>query len=537
MGLLKLAKGVGYNATNFIFGHGFANRLFGSRQLVAANNSIQPVIFGGPATYPDPNLLRFIQNGYSANATVYTIIAMVSRKFGSIPRYVYKVNDKKAMREYRQFVKNGKFSMKALKYLETKAFDETVVDDTPFAELMDRPNEYMGQDSFYQLSCTFYMLCGESFVWLNRGDIDGMGDDQADNIPPEEMYIIPPQYVELIPDPEDVWGVVGYYFVVNGQRIFLRKNDIIHWRQPNPNFDAITRVHLRGFPPLNAGNKIITQDEAATDATVAMYQNDGAKGALFNKTLDNLDPIQKSQLENVINRKINNRDIKGSIAALQGEWGYLDFGQSAVDMELTEGQQSVFIRMCNLFAVNAMMFLTDTTYANIQQARKDLVTNLVLPMASSFRDEMNRGLSKAFKLGKTYTHDVDVTQLPELQNDMADLVQSLSSAWWLTPNQRLAAMNEEQSDDPLMDERWIPNNLVLMEDAAVSDSLNSFTDGQPTDQGFGGAEGSGLPGGEPGKGNQEGLPGQNAGKGKSAQGSNNDNPTRRKPGNDGSGNN
>lgn len=537
MGLLKLAKGAGYNATNFVFGQGFANRLFGSKQLVAANNMVQPVIFGGPATYPDPNLLRFIQNGYSANATVYTIISMVARKFGSIPRYAYKVSDKKAMREYRQFVKQGKFHLKHLKLLETKAYDENVIDNTPFAELLDRPNEWQGQDSFYETLCTYYMLCGESFIWLNRGDIEYMDDDVVDKMPPEEMFAIPPQYVELIPDPEDVWGVVGYYFVVNGQRVFLRKNDVIHWRRPNPNFDAITRVHLRGFSPLNAGNKLITQDEAATDASVAMFQNDGAKGALFNKTLDNLDPIQKSQLQTVINRKINNRDIKGSIAALQGEWGYLDFGQSAVDMELVEGQQSVFVRLCNLFALNAMMFLTDTTYANIQQARKDLVTNLCLPMASSLRDEMNRGLTKAFGLGRTMTHDVDVTQLPELQNDMADLVTSLSSAWWLSPNQRLAAMNEEQSDDPLMDEVWVPNNLVLMEDAAVSDTLNSFTDGQGADQGFGGPQNSGLPGSGPGQGDQNGLPGKTPGKGAQAQGAGNANPPGRKPGNDGSANN
>jgi len=488
---------------------GFTNRLFGSKQQMNANTKIiQPTIVGGPATYPDVNLLRFIQNGYSANATVYTIISMVARKFGSIPRYVYKINDKKALRSYRQSLKQGKFKLSDLKILETKAFNQEVIENA-FSELLERPNEAMGQDFFYELACTFYILCGEAFIWKNRGDISGYDpDDPAiDKIPPVEMYVIPPQYVELIPDPEDVWGVVGYYFVVNGQRVFLRKNDIIHWRKPNPNFDAITRVHLRGFSPLNSGNKLLTQDDAASDATVAMHQNDGAKGILFNETMDNLDPIQKSQIETAIQRKINNRDIKSSIATLQGKWGYLDISQSSVDMELVAGQEAIFVRFCNLLGVNPMMYLANATYQNIQQARKDLITGLVLPMACNLRDEINRSLLPDFGLSpSSYTHDVDVTQLPELQNDMADLVQSLSQAWWLTPNQRLAAMNEEESDDPLMDERWIPNSLVLMEDAAATDLQNSFTNGSGKNQGAGGAQNTDLPPARPGKGDKTGLP-------------------------------
>jgi HK97 family phage portal protein len=510
MGLLKLVQGDGaYRVTSSILGKGFANRLFGSRQMVNASSSIQPVIFGGPATYPDPNLLRFVQDGYSSNATVYTIISMAARKFGSIPRYVYKVDSnkgaQKAMRDYRQYLKQGNFSLKQIQALEKKAYDEDVVDNL-LSELLATPNEAQGQDSFYELLCTFYMLCGEGFIWLNRGDIENLDDDVADALPPLEMFVIPPQYVELIPDPGDVWGVVGYYFNVNGQRVFLRKSDVIHWRKPNPNFDAITRTHLRGFSPLNAGNKLVTQDDSATDATVAMHQNDGARGVLTNVSLDNLDPVQKSQLENVIQRKVNNRDIKGAIATLQGDWKYLDFAQSSVDMELISGQEAVFVRICNLYGINPMMFLANATYQNIQQARKDLITGLVLPMCCSLRDEMNRVLLPAFGLSKDFTHDVDVTQLPELQNDMSDLVTSLMGAWWLTPNQRLAAMNEEEDSDPLMDERWIPNNLVLMDDAAMTDTLNSFTNVPGSNQEVPGSQGAGVPGTGRQKGNKEGLP-------------------------------
>lgn len=503
MGLLKLVQ----NATNLIFGaNGFGNRLFGSKTLVARNNSVQPVIFGGPAVYPDVNLLRFVQSGYSSNATIYTLIAMTARKFGSIPRYVYQVNNQKAARQYKALLKQGHFTINQLGELERKAYDENVVEN-PFSDLLMRPNEMQGQDAFFELVCTFYMLCGEAFIWLNRGDIDDLEDADADKLPPLEMFVCPPQYIEIIPDPEDVWGVVGYYFVVSGQRIFLRKSDVIHWKKPNPNFDAITRIHMRGFSPLNALNKLLTQDDSATDAAVAMQQNDGAKGILYNKTLDNLDPVQKSQVENVIDRKVNHRDRKGAIATVQGDWGFIDIGMSSVDMELVDSTQANFVRLCNGMGINPMMFLANATYENIQQARKDLITGLVMPMSCSLRDEMNRILLPAFGLTKSITHDIDVSQLPELQNDMSLLITSLQQAWWLTPNQRLAAMNEEESTDPNMDKVWITNNLVLMEDAAISDPLNSFTDASTgTNQSPGGNSNTDLPVRGSAKGDKKGLP-------------------------------
>lgn len=478
------------------FGQGFANRIFGSRTATATNNSAQPIIFGGPAVYPDVNLLRFVQDAYSSNATVYTIVSLTARKFGSIPRYVYQVKNEKSARQYKALLKQGKFSVNQLGELECKAYEEDVIDNE-FSELLLRPNPGEGQDSFYEALCTFYMTCGEAFIWLNRGDIEDMDDAAADKELPLEMYWIPPQYMRIIPDPENVWGVLGYIFVINGQEVYLRKNDVIHWKKPNPNFDANTRTHMRGFSPLNAGNKLVTQDDSATDASVAMQQNDGAKGVLYNASFDNLDTIQKSQVETVVNRKVNNRDIKGSVATLQGTWGYLDLGQTSVDMELVASQEAVFVRICNLYGINPMMFLANATYENIQQARKDLITGLILPMACSLRDEMNRVLLPAFGLSKQYTHDVDVSQLPELQNDMGILITSLATAWWMTPNQRLAAQNEEKSVDPNMDKVWIPTTLTLMEDAAqgdVTETLNSFADVTGKNKGTGGKGDTGLPG-------------------------------------------
>ena len=456
----------------------------------SANNS-NPGLFGTfigePAIYPNPNAERFINDGYCGNGSVYTIVSRAARKFGSIPRYVYKVTDAKAEKSLKARMKQKGVKLRDLTDLQRKAYDEQVVEND-FSELLARPNEKQGQDAFYELTYVFKTVTGESFIWLNRGDnFDSAGrpmsDEVLDKMPPLEMYVLPTQYVRLIPDPTDVWGVLGYQFIVSGQEHYIRKNDIIHWKNPNPKFDGVTRIHLRGFPALEAGNKWLTEDDSATDASVAMQQNDGAKGALFNKQLGNMSPEQKSKIDQMINRKVNNRSLKGAVTALEGEWGYVQMGQTGQEMEAVQVREKGFIRLCNLFGVPPMLFLTETTYANVEQAEKAFVTNLIAPDSASLRDEMNRVLLPAFGLDKTYTHDIDVSALPELQTEMKELVAYLLQAWWLTPNEKRKEMNQEASTDPNMDKVWVPNTILTMDDAAMADlNPDSFTnDKGPTD--------------------------------------------------------
>lgn len=453
--------------------------------------SFNPVMFGGPAVYPDPNSLKYIQQAFSGNGTVYTIVSTAARKFGYIPRYAYRITDESADRQYKSLLKLDPKQKKKIERLQKKAYDETLVSDD-FDKLLKQPNQGQGQDAFFELAYVYYMVMGETYIWLNRGlsaeEMEVMDDAEIDAIKPLEMYVLPAHYLRVIPDPNSIWLVGGYELAIDGLVVPIRKNDVIRWVKPNPNTGIYYKYQLRGLSPIQPGNKLLTQDDSGMDAAVAMQQNDGAKGVLFNSSLNNLNAEQESQMRSVISRKINNRDLKGSIAALQGEWGYLDMGKSSTDMQLLEGQEKVFIRICNLFGVPAELFITQNTYDNKDQARRDLITSLILPDACKFRDEMNRVLLPIFYpdpvTRKRMTHDVDVTDLPELQEDMSAKVVSLQQAYWLSPNQKLQAMGEEMSSDPLMDKIWIPNNLVLMEDAGMStDQIDSYDPSSSAGQG------------------------------------------------------
>lgn len=407
---------------------------------------------GSREVVADINATSAIEEGFNANAAVYTIVNDDAEKFASIPRYVY----------VKDFEKKGKIK------LITKDSGKKEVLNNNLLKLIERPNPFQGQAAFYKSVRAYYKITGEAFIWLNRGDIDSMmSDRQKDTTEVLEMYVLPSNLIDIVPDPDNLWGVLGYVLKA-GDRIPIRKNDCIHWKSLNLRFDAMTRTHLRGLSPLTPGSQTLQSNIDSSLASLRMFQNDGAKGALFNETFNDLSAEQKSQVENVINRKVNNNDVKGAVASLVGKWGYLNFGGSSVDMELLEARNMSWKELCGLLGVPYELYNTQTTFANKEQAQKGWVSNKIIPACKELDDELNRQLLRAFRLEGKALIASDFTELPELQKDMKMLTEWMNASEELTPNERRIAKGYEPRPEPEFDEPWIggkPLSVILSNNA------------------------------------------------------------------------
>lgn len=403
---------------------------------------------------PDIDAEKAITDGYNTNAAVYSIIKADAEKFASIPRYVA---DAKKLEEKRRKVP---LQFKALMKAETIATDSV---KQTLDKLLNRPNPYQGQAAFLKTVRSYFKTCGESFMWLNRGDIDGMTDAQIALTPVLEMYPLPSYRMKVVPDENNLWGVSGYLLSAGGIDIPFRKGEIIHWKDTNLIFDTTTKEHLRGMTPLKPGAPDLQQNNDATHSAIRMYQNDGAKAAIFNKSLDKATPTQETQIRNVIDRKLNNNDVKGAVAALQGEWGVIDLSKSSIDMDLLKGKQATMMQLCFLFGVPYTLFDPNTAWANSEWQQKNWVSNRIIPASTELDDELNRVLLRAFALEGKFIIQCDYSQLPEMQADMKALTEWLKEAWWIKPNERRDLQGwEKDNDEPLMDEYWVPNNLTPM---------------------------------------------------------------------------
>jgi HK97 family phage portal protein len=409
--------------------------------MAVKNLSIrQPFYLGGVAIYPANDTKTLISSTFETNITFYSVIKRISQKFGHLPRYVFQEKTKKSL-------------------------DADMIEND-LSKLLLRPNEYQGQDAFFESVAAQYLLTGEAFIYKNRGDVSNIAGKIV------ELIVLPTQFMNVIPDREDFFGVGGYELDITGNKLSIPRENVIHWKTANPIFDT-NGSHLRGFNPLQPQKRSIQQSNDVTDASTAMFQNGGAKGVLFNESLDNLSQEQMDHLKSVVDAKINNKDVKGAVASVQGKWGYLGLGSSSVDMQLIEADEALIKKICNANGLPYELFQSDTTFANKKEAWHFFITNTLMPMAASLYGEMTRSLVKDFG-GKGFIK-TDFDELPEMQQMRIQAAISISTMDYLSRNEKRMMAGFEPRPEKEMDEIFIAPNQVPITESRIDTEPNTNT--------------------------------------------------------------
>ena len=95
----------------------------------------------------------------------------------------------------------------------------------------------------------------------------------------------------------------------------------------------------------------------------------------------------------------------------------------------------------------------------MKEAKKALYQNAVIPELLKIKDELNRWLAP--KYGDKLCIEFDFSVIPELQEETDKVVEQLSKAWWITPNEKRAAMNYGKDEETTqLDDYYIPANLI-----------------------------------------------------------------------------
>ena len=111
----------------------------------------------------------------------------------------------------------------------------------------------------------------------------------------------------------------------------------------------------------------------------------------------------------------------------------------------------------------------------MNEAKKSLYVNAVIPELNKIKDELNRWLTPAF--GEKLFIDFDYTNIPELQEEMDKVVGQMSQAWWLTPNEKRAAMSYgDVAVTPELNVYYIPSTFLPLDnqDLVIEEEPKSF---------------------------------------------------------------
>ena len=100
-----------------------------------------------------------------------------------------------------------------------------------------------------------------------------------------------------------------------------------------------------------------------------------------------------------------------------------------------------------------------------------LYTNSILPNIYLFRDALIKGIIPIYSVdGVKRTIEIDLSEIPALQDDMKMQSDALNSMWWTTPNEKRDMMGFEELEEPLMSQIIIDGGKQLLTDlGAVAD--------------------------------------------------------------------
>lgn len=419
---------------------------------------------------------------YETSPELFAVLSFLIRKAASIPWYVYQVNKgtgaKVALGRY-QTITKGSMSDAAISQMliyRKAAYDENMVLDdvnNPVVRLIKRPNENMGMDQFIEAVIGFYCLSGEANVWGNSGN-DPMGEIV-------ELQVLPTQYLEDIYDKSDLFALLGHKFTPANQPI--AKENIMRWKNWRPSFDAMTRPHMRGLSAVQVAWKNYLMSENAAEQAAMILKNGGSKGALspqaINNMLQPMTPDQVSLAQQAVNQRFNGVSNAGNVGVLARPYDYLNFGLTSVDMQILETMKFSIGQWCRVLGLPQVLFDTEhTSDNNYQNAMRDLVTNTVVPMLSSFRDRFNNWLLPRQKQEGKLFIDFDVSALAEMQRDFEKLVNSLRQAYWWTEDEKRIAQGMEPKGG-VYDTSLVPTGLTPIEMIGMDVSVDPKEEEDP----------------------------------------------------------
>ena len=432
-------------------------RNFVSKNAQQTNVNFNKAIYnflGDSIVWNPENDDTYINKGYRFNSTIYSIVNLITKTASTIPFMVYEVKNENELKRYKSMT-SGNFNSNAMlqsKILQKKALVE--VEDTELHQLLNRPNPAQSYNAWLQEVVAFGKLTGNRYIY---GISPESGPNQNKY---SELYVLPSQSVEI--NSGGIFDPVKYYTLDYNGEYKIDAGDVCHIKDFNPYYDG-TGSHLYGMSPLKAGLRSLDANNEALTTGVRYLQNQTARGVLMSDEGD-LNEVQARQLKDKFRQQYQGANNAGDVIITPKKLSWVNFGLNASDLSLIEQYNASIKDLCNIYNVPVQLLnnTDSSTYNNMNEAKKSLYVNSVIPELNKIKDELNRWLTPQY--GDKLYIDFDYTNIPELQDEMDKVVNQMTQAWWLTPNEKRAAMSYgADTDTEEMNDYYIPSTFLPLD--------------------------------------------------------------------------
>lgn len=425
-------------------------------------------------------------NAYASIADLYAIVNKIVKTAALIPIYEYKVTNKKNYGRYKIELKKYLKQPTNKKLYEIKDLQngsmELAGEGSPMQDFIDNPNTFQSKQEFYSLTYLFKLLAGNYYLYK---DILDAGANTGKVF---EMYNLPPNFTFPVASEEIPRRTAGFKFNLYQNNISFTTEQIIHGKYSNPVFD-FSGNELIGLSPLCAGSKVLTTVANETDYANQALKNAGAGGIVVNEDPADLTIEALGQMKDDVLRELgsawngNSNVNANKLGFLAGKWNYLKVFIDPANMQLLEQAKFTFKRLCNIYGASDKLFNNDdgAKYDNYDIAVRELYTNAALPLVSGLCDDFNKGLVPHFDGNSVIGYDV--SDIPELQENQADIIKRFNDAPGFKPNDLREAIGYGRDLGPDGDQFFMKSGYTLLTDMAnpnIPDlgNLNDYATGQ-----------------------------------------------------------
>lgn len=414
----------------------FFSRIF-SRWGQSAITNLMVENYNNTVIWPDTEALDTYTDSYTGNGDVFTVLNKIIEPASRI-RITHLIDDKET---------------------ESKSL-----------ELLSHPSPFMSLADFIEAGLANYLIYGNMYLQALRPD-NGLNKGK-----PVRLEYLPTPYTTIHVgsrlDP-----IKGYVFSYMGRELEFPVEDILHWKEYNPDWGSNFGVY--GMSRLKPIIKSVTASDSAYQSMVSSFKNQGAHGILTVLGVKEKDgytgkPVTKQQLSSLKNQFKPGGNMvgdtnRGKIAATTKDVKWTNLGLSPVDLKILESLGVTRGVIADAFNVPNQLLSgsNDRTYNNYQEAARSLWTNAIIPVLDNYLEKLSNFIIPQF--GEKGYFKADYSGVEVLQKNKKELIESMVTAKAFTKNEIREAAGYERL--PGLDEVYIPmGEIPIGEMPAMDDT-------------------------------------------------------------------
>jgi HK97 family phage portal protein len=300
--------------------------------------------------------------------------------------------------------------------------------DNRVTELIKQPNPFQNWRLFFEKLLADKLEIGNAYILVSRG----VGDK--------------PARLDIVQDADVRIENEEYFY--KGQ-----KAEIIHIKNWLVGDDG------KALSPIKIAKEILKTSSELQRQTADAVSSAGKSGIVY---IDGDNVIVDDTAKSEIKEAINDR---GRFTIVNNKVGFINTSLKVSDLSTIELGKMTLRDICNIYGVNSKL-LNDpenTTYNNMNEAKRGLLENVFIPEIEQIVAEINNFLLREFKNENTIIK-LNYSKFTELEKDKSALINSLQNAWYMTPNERRALLGLPPVDIPEGNQILVPSNLIPMDE-------------------------------------------------------------------------